>query len=93
MKKADIKKIVRERLENTQHVTAFLNFSSGSDSENNSDQDIEIHDRPDEEPKQEDLPEDEKEKANKKKKKKRVTFTDFYFGGGESNFNEIGGKK
>uniref|UniRef100_A0A8R1IGG4 Uncharacterized protein n=1 Tax=Caenorhabditis japonica TaxID=281687 RepID=A0A8R1IGG4_CAEJA len=99
----DVKKLVTERLENTQHVTAFLNYSSSSGSEDRSDDDDEDEEEDDEE-KEKKLTSGKKgsrkeekngknRKNAKKKKKKKVNFTDFYFGAEESNFKNAGGKK
>ncbi|NP_001368730.1 WDR59/RTC1-like RING zinc finger domain-containing protein [Caenorhabditis elegans] len=88
----DVKKQVTQRLENTQHVTAFLKFSSSSESEEGSDNE-KIGDGDNDRREIDKMaPDVNRNTAKKKKKKKKaIAATDFYFGAGEANFK--GGKQ
>lgn len=87
-----MKKQVTQRLENTQHVTAFLKFSSSSESEEGSDNE-KIGDGDNDRREIDKMaPDVNRNTAKKKKKKKKaIAATDFYFGAGEANFK--GGKQ
>ncbi|UMM22456.1 hypothetical protein L5515_003661 [Caenorhabditis briggsae] len=83
----DVKKQVSQRLENTQHVTAFLRFSSSSESDDESDSE-QLGDGENNQNEDQDkmAPNFDILNKNKKRKKKKAIATDFYFGAGEQNF-------
>ncbi|CAL2036344.1 unnamed protein product [Caenorhabditis brenneri] len=76
--KDEVKRQVTQRLESTQHVTAFLRFSSSEDSD---------EEDPESFNKIEEVDRMAPSFAQKKKKKrKKKGASDFYFGAGEANF-------
>ena len=87
----DVKKQVTQRLENTQHVTAFLKFSSSSGSEASDNEKVGDTDNKRNEVDRMAPNFDRLLSKQKKRKKKNAAPTDFYFGAGEANFK--GGKR
>ncbi|KAF1762269.1 hypothetical protein GCK72_010531 [Caenorhabditis remanei] len=87
----DVKKQVTQRLENTQHVTAFLKFSSSSGSEASDNEKVGDTDNKRNEVDRMAPNFDRLLSKQKKRKKKNAAPIDFYFGAGEANFK--GGKR
>uniref|UniRef100_A0A1I7TMQ3 GATOR2 complex protein WDR24 n=1 Tax=Caenorhabditis tropicalis TaxID=1561998 RepID=A0A1I7TMQ3_9PELO len=89
----DVKRQVTQRLENTQHVTAFLKFSSSSESEDGNDIIGDGENNKEDVDRMKPNVDKNAVKTKKRKKKKKTTAapSDFYFGAGEANFK--GGKQ
>ncbi|CAI2348221.1 unnamed protein product [Caenorhabditis sp. 36 PRJEB53466] len=100
----DVKKRVAERLENTQSVTAFLNFSSESDGSDiepirkkkkkDGEEEEKGEGEDDNENEKMNLDEDDMPIPKKRVRKKRKNLAiDYYFGAGEANYKSVEGKK